>query len=324
MCSLKHYVIKNGFFVPNGYVARHDTVYDKNSEIVEESCVLRGKNKSKNKTNPPQRLADAIKEKATYVDKRLLFMGRFMHRHYGHFLTEGISRYWYIMQATERRWKIPAPINPSDLHLNASEAQWRIVMTAFGLSAEDILYVSSPVQAREIIVPQCSMYNRHRVYMQHLNVTRKVAKDILGSSHLGGVSTPIYLSRTKLNKRIKTYFGEETVESHCREVGCKIVYPECLSLKEQIALFNTHDIFIGCVGSAFHTLLYRFVDRKAINVYLAAERPNPNYSLIDNLMHNESHYIRCAGPVQDVRKTFELDSKMAIGDIDKILGKYCW
>ena len=325
MSNLKHHLINNGFFVPRKYVAGQDIVYDKNSEIVEESCILRGENKSENVTNPPQRFPDVIKKKAGYVNDRLLFMGQFMREHYGHFLTEGISRYWYILQDTERNWRIPTPNYPFGIkkfikaHLYPNRTQWKAVMKSFGLSRKNILYITDPIQAQEIIVPQCSMYNRYQIYMPHLQVTRKVAKDIIGSSHIGRDSTPVYLSRTKLNKKVRNYVGEELIEDYCREVGCKIVYPERLSLKQQIILFNRHDTFIGCIGAAFHTLLYRVVNTKAVNIYLATQSTNPNYALIDNLMQNRSYYVYCVDPVPGKIRTLQFDDQKAVDGINQYL-----
>jgi hypothetical protein len=75
---LKFDVIKNGIFVPEGFVSKQDIVYDDNFEIVLDSCVLRGNNKSENVTNPPQHLPYEITKDIESIDGRLLFMGQFI------------------------------------------------------------------------------------------------------------------------------------------------------------------------------------------------------------------------------------------------------
>lgn len=46
-------------------------------------------------------------------------------------------------------------------------------------------------------VPQCSMYNRCEVSKLHLDVTRKVARDIVGTIYLCRVSAPVYLMQNR-------------------------------------------------------------------------------------------------------------------------------
>ena len=322
---LKFDVIKNGIFVPEGFVSKQDIVYDDNFEIVLDSCVLRGNNKSENVTNPPQHLPYEITKDIESIDGRLLFMGQFIREHYGHFLTEGVSRYWYLLDNPVKGWKIPTSKNPFGIKkrlkniVNPSSSYWKKAMLTFNINSNDILCVKKPIRADEIIVPQCSMYNRYKIYQKHLDVTRRLAKNIIGTTKIKKDKTPVYLSRTKLNKSMRSYLGEEPIEEFCENMGCKIVYSERLSLKEQVILFNKHDVFIGCVGSAFHSILFRFVEMSAINIYLTTESTNSNYEMIDSLMQNESHYISCIIPASDKIKTHLLDSQKAISELDDIL-----
>jgi len=322
---LKYQVIKNGIFVPKGLISRQDIVYDKNNEIVLESCVLRGHKKSENVTNPPKYLPTEIEERIESIDEQLLFLGQFMREHYGHSLTEGVSRYWYLLDHSIKNWKIPTSSNPFTMKrliksiLMPSSAHCKKAMLAFNINYRDILCTQKPVRANRIIVPQCSMYNRHKIYQKHLDVTIKIAKNIISPIKIKQDQTPVYLSRTKLNRSMKGHQGEKSVEAYCKKLGCNIVYPEQLSLKQQIVLINTHDIFIGCIGSAFHSLLFRFVDRKATNIYLTEESNNPNYKLIDALMHNESYYIRCISLATGNTKDRVVDSEKAISNLSNIL-----
>lgn len=317
-------VVKDGVFVPSGMVSNLDVVYDSEYGVVTESCVLRGNNKSEIFSSPPEFLADKIIQKIEKVDRRLLFMGQFMWGHYGHLVTEGISRYWYLMQNPEKKWCIPTSENPFGIkevikcYLKPGVSHRKKFMQVFGIGHADILVVDKPVQATEIIVPHPSMYNRYEIYPSHLAVTRKLGREIVRSSTIRHDTRPVYLSRTKLNRKTRAHTGEDRVESYCKEQGYKIVYPEQLSLKEQIILFNSHDIFVGCLGSAFHTIMFRFVDRKATNIYMATEGANSNYDMVDNLMGSTSRYIACIFPVSESSKTLELNYQKAIEGLDEI------
>jgi len=162
------------------------------------------------------------------------------------------------------------------------------------------------------------MYNRGQIHPSHHAVARKIARDIVGSSFIGHDPSPVYLSRTKLRKKFQTYIDEQSIERFCQEMGCIIVYPEKLSLKEQIILFNRHDVFIGPLGSAFHSTLFRFNGRKATNIYLVAETRNSNYEMIDSIMQNDSHIIECATS-QESKRTKVFDTDKAIANLSKLL-----
>jgi len=331
MERLKHYVINNGIFVPRGIISDQDIVYDENREIVRESCILRGNNKSENITNAPKYLPREIATDIKSIDERLLFMGQFMREHYGHFLTEGVSRYWYLLDNPDENWKIPTPQNPFGLKkigksiIKPGLSHWKKVMLVFNIKSSDILHIKKPIRAKEVIVPQCSMYNRYKVYPKHLDVTRKIARHILGTAKLQQDIRPVYLSRTKLNKSMSSYIGEEPTEEYCKNIGCKIVYPERLSLKEQVVLINTHNVFIGCIGSAFHSLLFRFVEKNPTNIYLTTEPTEPteptksNYAMIDSVLRSKTHYIHCLKSVANKKKTNIFDSQKAISELSEIL-----
>ncbi len=253
-------------------------------------------------------------------------MGQFTSQHYGHLLTEGLSRYWYIANNALDGAKIPTLVDPFGMEeivkslLHPQQSHWREFLRAFRIRRGDIFVTKEPVQASEILVPHPSMTNRHEMLPCHLDVTRKAAAQILGKSIPLQDPTPVWLSRAKLKKKTRAYIGEQAIEDYCREQGCLIVYPEQMSLRKQIALFNAHDTFIGCTGSAFHTVMFRIVDRPANNVYLLSVPANSNYHMIDTLMENNSHYISCAEESAGPRKTWKLDYNDAVGGLNAVMG----
>ena len=64
----------------------------------------------------------------------------------------------------------------------------------------------------------------------------------------------VYVSRTRLQSR-KTY-GEEKVQKIFEKNGFKIIYPETLSLREQIAYMRGAHVLAGCAGTALHMSLF--------------------------------------------------------------------
>ena len=298
-------VVEDGLFFPSGAISCHDVIYDAEYRLVPESCVIRGKVNPENVSRAPEYLPDAFRRKLerrrlSHQQKRMLFLGTFVGKHYGHLLTEGIARYWYLIGRPDHGARIPAPYNPFGLRahledlLKPQQSHWKAFLPVFGIGSDQILVTREPVYASEIIVPNPSMQNRGQISPAHLAVTKRLAVHLIRSAEIARDEAPVYLSRSKFRKRgKKQYLGEVAIEDYCKGHGCRIVYPEQLSLKEQIILFNTHDTFIGFSGSAFHSVMFRLVDRRATNIYLLDSAENSNFQLIDGLMKNSAHYIPC-------------------------------
>ena len=71
-------------------------------------------------------------------------------------------------------------------------------------------------------------------------------------------------------------------------------HPERRSLIDQVRLVNEHSIFVGCWGSAFHTLAFR-VDPKPPETHVISEpNLNQNFQLFDGLIGIRANYIRAA------------------------------
>lgn len=146
------------------------------------------------------------------------------------------------------------------------------------------------------------MQNRGYVHSEHLDTTRKIACHVLGDEHVAACEVPVYLSRTKLasapkmGRAPKRFDGELEIEQYYAARGCRVVYPEPLSLRDQVRLFNAHDVFIGIHGSAFHTGLFRLRRKRAAHLYLysAGGASTDNCKLLDALTGTASYRIICA------------------------------
>lgn len=329
MQAPRYAVIKNGTFVPAGLVSKYNVVYDENRQIVEKSCVLRLKKDGwSNESQPLPRLPEELSRQTRSIDKRLVFLGQFDQGHWGHLLTEGFARYWFLLKEQIRHPLIPR--SKPKTHIKGFlkrilkpgyKENWEQFFNCFGLTRHNILATDVPITAREIIVPECTWYAQlGEAHGFHWDVGRHIGRSLVRNSDIGRDSRPVYISRTKLNRSISSYQGEMPIEQYCRGRGFRIVYPERMSLQAQARLVNKHDVFIGLRGSAFHTLLFRFIERRATAIYLrVGDRQGANYRAIDDLMGNEAQIIDCVRRIPDRRMAFACDSEMAMSGISEAL-----
>lgn len=291
--------IKNGYFVPRGIISRHDLVYDHEGILIIDSCTLRGKSLTENASNPPDHINKQQMEDAGISNESVLFLGNFMNPHFGHLITEGISRLWYAISDDGKQYRMACGSNPFGIRqsikrvIKPTELHWQKVIRCLNIHENNFLPVKRPTRFDTIRIPESTWLERNRTLPAHLLVTQKAAKCLTKDMDLEPDSTPVYFSRTRLKTANLRYKNEEKVEKFCRDHGWKIIYPERLSLNEQAALVNRHRIFAGCIGSAFHTLLFRYVDRDFRCIYLGMNKSYPNYELMDHLIGCKSTYIPC-------------------------------
>lgn len=327
MHALECRIVQNGIFVPAGVVSKFDLVYDEELCLVHESTLRRGRYKSEDVSRAPLTLSDAYAAHQIPLNEKVIFLGWYDVAHYGHWLTEGLARYWYLLlDGNNRDFKIPATWTARrglrifrDRVLQPEKTHYPVAFSAFDLRADRFRPVLKPRRFSEIHVPRCSMINRCEIHEPHLDVTRKISRYVSGKDYFPSDSRPVYLSRSRLVNSGRRFLNEGPIEKYCKDNGCLVVYPEQLSLAVQIAIFNTHDVFIGFAGSSFHSILFRQSSARATCVYLSRGCRYPNLDIIDSLMGNESVYIDCCDLDGENYDSYICREKVAISSLRRIL-----
>jgi len=321
--NLSYRVIRNGYFVPAGMVCGQDLIYDENGIVVEDSVIRREK---KAVYSPPSRLTKDFENKAKVISDRLIFLGPDYFEHYGHWITEGLSKYWILGNLRNHDYIIPrtAFLRRKRALLKRliffhKEPHYSTARKIFRIKNDQLRYCLGPVKSREIIVPESSIVLRNSISPKHIQVTQEIASHFLKTKRIDNDNRPVYLSRTRLRNPIRKYLSERTVENYCDQRGFKIIYPELLTLEQQIRLFNEHSVFIGPTGSAFHTVMFRIVGRPVHLIYLTQGNKHANYDLVDELMGNHSYNIPCLEKLSGQPKKYQMNVSKALDGISRIM-----
>ncbi len=325
--ELKVTSVPHGIFVPSGTISKFDLVYDHNLNLVTESTLLRGPNASKDVSRAPNHLDKKVLRYSKTAQCSMIFLGNYDVSHYGHWLTEGLSRFWYFLDHPVSDIKVPEAANVRKILIRlrnrllySNSFHWQAAFKAFGIRSQNVERWPAAFCADEILVPEPSMVNLSHLHGEHLRVTQHIARHLIGDKILVRDERPLYLSRTQLKRSVHSFVGEHSIEEYCRNSGFRIVYPERLSLREQIEMVNSHDTFVGLLGSAFHSLMFRLPGRPARCIYLSSgQRAGGNYANIDSLMDNESRIIDCCDPDEASHqdKIFRCNSDIAIKQLSE-------
>ena len=276
--------MENVYFIP-GY----NCLYDCYGIRIPESCIRRG--------SGPEMLVKAGPETITIpsqchtLREPMLFFSE-ISSHWGHFLTEGIARLWArnnLSNLQRVRYFTTAPNN-----------QPRVIrdyLGAIGMSSADFVHVSHPVKLERCFIPGASFSNLYQAYSIHLESSSKVGAAFRTRRNTDSSAAPVFFSRTKLSL-VRKIQGELELEDSLAAQGVRVIYPEELSLEEQVYLFGSHKTFIGCWGSAFHGLCLGQSHEKITTHIFCTGTPPANYLMFDALLGNSANYVQAMSAKQ--------------------------
>lgn len=205
----------------------------------------------------------------TTHSKPAVFCG-LLDNHFGHFMLEATSRLWWGLQTQFQYnyvFQMPKnqPIPP--------------FATAFfellGI-ADRIVYIREPTRFEYLTIPEPAFQIQSFFHTNFLIPFSKIRKKLI-QENSGDSPKKVYFSRTRLKHRQTV--GEDTVEKMFSSVGFEIVYPESLSLIEQINLTIGADEIAGVVGSALHLMV--FSHKVKVIYIIPGSIKNLNYSIVD-------------------------------------------
>jgi capsular polysaccharide biosynthesis protein len=178
--------------------------------------------------------------------------------------------------------------------------QFHDVLAFFNLEfGRNIHAPSRPVRLDKCFVPYPSFSNRGEAFTAHADQFRELA----GQYDKGWAVSdqPVYLSRSRYRgDGVRTLRQETELENVLARAGVKLIFPEEMTLKEQIKIFNCHQVYIGTWGTSFHNIMFRTGTYPAILEVLSHGLPNPNFLLIDAITKARSTYIECMFPTPEV------------------------
>lgn len=234
----------------NGYF--DGGVYYSNGIVCEHGLQIKGS--YKNSPAPIQYGSDL-----NYMHGKCLFGGMLQNEHFGHFLIESLSRIWatqYLSHEFDsivfypRIPSLPIPSFVIQLFdLLEIEAKVKIVTS---ITKFDLLAV--PTQ----IVDRCSgVIYGHPVVRSLFSKLSKISS---------GGPKKIYISRSHLKANDGAILLEKIIEENLKNEGYEIVYPEKISIREQLDIYNSADILIFSDGSALH--LYALISKPYQKVFI--------------------------------------------------------
>jgi hypothetical protein len=346
MSDLKTVHVTDGIFVPRGLISKDDVVYDSEGRLVAASCLsgIPGSGPAALLLDPseaPRRLPKSMMSCNRSDETSVVFLGMFDILHYGHWLSDGLSRFWYLLDNPLSNrfvmsWNIKRRIKHiRDLSLSLGFPYWPAALAAFDIKERQFCRVNKPTRFAEIIVPYPSQNLNVRcppdmIYIHpcHLQVTRKIAESITSGLKDTKGSQIVYVSRSRLKiGRAGAIMNEIPVEDFCRSKGVEIIHPQLLTLAEKIEVISEANMIIGRPGTSFLNLMFRRNSAPARCIYLGSSQDQlmveieKRFPKFDVALGNKYSFIDCLRRLDgDPSKTLVCDVDKAIAGLKQVLG----
>jgi len=182
-------------------------------------------------------------------------------RHFGHSMTEQLSRTWAWEVAKKRypdlKVLLPRPAGKPTL------ADFELALySAAGVSVEDIVTVTGPVQVQTLLAATPMFSLPHFVHSDIEEVWRRTSSVLRGGISVTGLPQRIFCSRRSNYKR--RCHNAARVEELFSAYGFQIVYPEDEPLGRQAAIFDHAITLAGFAGSAMFNLSFCRTPKRVI------------------------------------------------------------
>ncbi|WP_241570106.1 glycosyltransferase 61 family protein, partial [Rosenbergiella collisarenosi] len=206
-------------------------------------------------------------------NEEVIWMGKF-NSHWGHFLLDDVSRLWFLLENYNNQ--IIAYVS-EDNEITDNFLQF---IYGLGIARDKLLRVSKPTRFKNIIIPECSK-NRGVINPIYHDIFLKVRENILSSNSKKFEDLDIYLSRSSFDSGKNKEIGEKAIEDIFNKQGFKSIYPEKLTLQEQVILWNNARK-IACLNGTIPLNILFTNERKDLIVLNKTSRRHSNlFDVID-------------------------------------------
>ena len=238
-----------------------DGVYTENGEYIVDTGYIYNREQAFHEVgyeNTTYVLHDDEIEK--YYDYEICYIGH-MKYHYGHFILESVSRLWPLIDSKD----IKIALIDEDGRSGASLQYVKDFFRLAGQNFEEIIVINSISRFKKIYIPDSSCRYTAYISQEHNSLFHRISDRVKLKLP---VYDNIYFSRVKFTKegieRKKesghSYFhreyGEIIIQKIFQDNGYKVLFPEELSLEEQIYYVSHCKTLATTNGTIAHNVLF--------------------------------------------------------------------
>lgn len=183
-----------------------------------------------------------------HVDYDVVFLCHTGRNHFGHFLLEQINRAWPLVNENFKNIKIVVIDEKNQGELPGFVYE---LLGLLGVKKQNVILLNKSTQFKNVYVPEPGF----DMYSYYTESFAQMFDKMSSKIHTNKIYEKIYVSRMAMPDNRRT-FNEEKIQKIFEKNGYKVIYPETLPLKKQIALIKNCKDLAGCAGTALHLALF--------------------------------------------------------------------
>lgn len=266
------------------------------------------------KQNDPLVIAQSRVNAAQHIKGQGIYLG-WLSNYFGHLLLEAPARFWFLNNVDVNNVTFifhPLGINATLANVLKVELG-KELFNCFGIKIERIVLADKDLIVDELIVPSTLFilnlvadYSQRYIYEKIKNYLLEKYYAIANLSNQTTAPRKLYLSRRKLNDKLRKAVNEDIIEQLFERHGFEIIFPEILAFHEQVKLVSEAHILAGCDGSALHMAV--FLPQKSKLILLSARSIQFSQLIMSALGEIETHFIRASiESTENIGNSWEAD-----------------
>ncbi|MCR1781155.1 glycosyltransferase family 61 protein [Nocardioides carbamazepini] len=223
--------------------------------------------------------------------------------HFGHLMTEVLSRMW--------SWPAALEVDP-DVRVLVGAARKRPELAAWeydfyaacGIARDRIVRIDGQVRVERLLSGTPMFSNPNYVHPRIVETWDRVGDTLAAGADDRSRAERIFIAR-RITKRSCT--NAEQVEGLFRSHGFHVVYPEDHPLGEQVAMFRAARVVAGYAGSGMFTAAFVPHPQRLVLIGSAAYTPRNEVLIAAVRRHRVDSVVCRADDADDVHSSFRVD-----------------
>lgn len=208
-------------------------------------------------------------------------------KHWGHFLIDVVSRLWVFLDERFDTDNIQIFYNAFGWSNGEITGNYKKFLEYLGIYKR-MKKIDSPIQASEVWIPSYTMSYSKTYNLEYKKVFEYVVNKVMNLPIVKEFEKyeKVYFSRTQLSTSRFKEIGEKNIEQVFRDNGYAILYPEKLSLEEQIFYFQTCKVICAMSGTIMHNICFA---NKNVKLFIMNRTcvSNPPQLMLNKLFDND-------------------------------------
>ena len=242
------------------------------------------------------------------VEERAVMLSGPGYNIYGHWLADILPRLWVLascgLDPSKLRYIVPAQSPPFLLKL----------LETFGITGHQLILYderAEVLQVAELLLPT----NLRRASRMHSGLGQ--ARDyLIGRARAVATLPPaptqarrVFVSRRKADPS-RSLENRDRVERLAMEYGYEVVFPEEMSVAEQIALFRNVSCVMGEYGSGLHNTLFSAPGTVVCAMRGTSAHPGFIQSGIGHVCRHYTGYVFGQTPIAAIHQSFAVEEEL--------------